>query len=405
MVDAIQCAERARSALNSDAAPDWKRAAEACSAFAELQLEPGLPLDFMPDDMRQRLDAELAAVNRILADYPNKTAEDYQRLGPAEVHRVLEACEAASESIIETELDRIIAALEAGMSQLPVEEIHQARRHRELMIPRLIRVLREVTAAARTDGTVAEGNAHFFAVLLLTEFGADEAFPAIREAVSLPGELPFDLFGDFITGLLSRVLARFAADSLEVLDEMILDTALNEYVRWEAAEAYLYLLQSGRLTREETVARLRGHLIRAIDQGDNDLASGLVCVFIDMGPMEAAEDIKEAFNRRLVDTALVGWSSVEESIAEGEAGAQGELQGFTKIGIDDTIAELEKWASFREERRLPPDPPPTPHFDFDREVLELASATIVSDTPRVGRNQSCPCGSGKKFKKCCGSRY
>jgi hypothetical protein len=26
---------------------------------------------------------------------------------------------------------------------------------------------------------------------------------------------------------------------------------------------------------------------------------------------------------------------------------------------------------------------------------------IVHDTPRVGRNDLCPCGSGKKFKKCC----
>jgi len=23
--------------------------------------------------------------------------------------------------------------------------------------------------------------------------------------------------------------------------------------------------------------------------------------------------------------------------------------------------------------------------------------------PKVGRNELCPCGSGKKFKKCCGS--
>jgi uncharacterized protein len=22
--------------------------------------------------------------------------------------------------------------------------------------------------------------------------------------------------------------------------------------------------------------------------------------------------------------------------------------------------------------------------------------------PKVGRNETCPCGSGKKFKKCCG---
>lgn len=29
-------------------------------------------------------------------------------------------------------------------------------------------------------------------------------------------------------------------------------------------------------------------------------------------------------------------------------------------------------------------------------------APIVNDTPRVGRNDECPCGSGKKYKKCCG---
>ncbi|MDR0339929.1 MAG: SEC-C domain-containing protein [Desulfovibrio sp.] len=25
------------------------------------------------------------------------------------------------------------------------------------------------------------------------------------------------------------------------------------------------------------------------------------------------------------------------------------------------------------------------------------------ETPKVGRNDECPCGSGKKYKKCCGS--
>ena len=29
--------------------------------------------------------------------------------------------------------------------------------------------------------------------------------------------------------------------------------------------------------------------------------------------------------------------------------------------------------------------------------------TVRRDTPKVGRNDPCPCGSGKKFKKCCGA--
>jgi hypothetical protein len=32
----------------------------------------------------------------------------------------------------------------------------------------------------------------------------------------------------------------------------------------------------------------------------------------------------------------------------------------------------------------------------------MVSGTIRRVEPKVGRNGSCPCGSGKKFKKCCG---
>jgi len=32
----------------------------------------------------------------------------------------------------------------------------------------------------------------------------------------------------------------------------------------------------------------------------------------------------------------------------------------------------------------------------------LAEKPIVREEPKVGRNDPCPCGSGKKYKKCCG---
>jgi SEC-C motif-containing protein len=32
----------------------------------------------------------------------------------------------------------------------------------------------------------------------------------------------------------------------------------------------------------------------------------------------------------------------------------------------------------------------------------LATKTFVRDQPKVGRNDPCPCGSNKKYKKCCG---
>lgn len=33
---------------------------------------------------------------------------------------------------------------------------------------------------------------------------------------------------------------------------------------------------------------------------------------------------------------------------------------------------------------------------------QIINDPIVRDTPKVGRNEPCPCNSGKKFKKCCG---
>jgi SEC-C motif-containing protein len=35
--------------------------------------------------------------------------------------------------------------------------------------------------------------------------------------------------------------------------------------------------------------------------------------------------------------------------------------------------------------------------------LERAGKTVRYETPKPGRNDPCPCGSGKKYKKCCGA--
>jgi uncharacterized protein len=31
------------------------------------------------------------------------------------------------------------------------------------------------------------------------------------------------------------------------------------------------------------------------------------------------------------------------------------------------------------------------------------ASTLRREAPKVGRNDDCPCGSGRKFKKCCGA--
>jgi hypothetical protein len=308
----------------------------------------------------------------------------------------------SDEPILEgdADLDQIIADLDLAHRELPVEAIHEARRYRSAIVPKLIEVLQKASAEARS-GEKPEGQAPFFALFLLTEFQAKEALPAILEAVSLPGELPFDIFGDAITSVLARVLAAFVGNQHEVLDQLIRDQGLNQYVRWEAAQAYLLLVRDGLLTRLEAVQHLQQHLREAIQHDDYAIAGPLVSQLTRLAPKEAYDDIVEAYQRDLVETILVGLNDVEKNIAEGEAGFRRWQARCEPTGIADTIAELETWAAFRKE------PPPRPSAQPPLPRIAPPSGLFPppeSPARRIGRNEPCPCGSGKKFKKCCGSR-
>jgi preprotein translocase subunit SecA len=35
--------------------------------------------------------------------------------------------------------------------------------------------------------------------------------------------------------------------------------------------------------------------------------------------------------------------------------------------------------------------------------VQLPKVTVRRETPKVGRNEPCPCGSGKKYKNCHGA--
>lgn len=115
------------------------------------------------------------------------------------------------EGLASAELDSLIAALDAAASRLPEGAILRLRELRDVAVPRLVEVLRNVAALAR-QGRPPAGHAHFFALFLLAEFRAKEALPAILEAMSLPGDLPFDLFGDAVHETLAPVVADLADD-------------------------------------------------------------------------------------------------------------------------------------------------------------------------------------------------
>ncbi len=65
-----------------------------------------------------------------------------------------------------------------------------------------------------------------------------------------------------------------------------------------------------------------------------------------------------------------------------------DLSEYERIEILDTISVIEDPAGFKQRTRE------------QLERLEPIFETVFSK-PKIGRNDPCPCGSGKKYKKCC----
>ncbi len=63
-----------------------------------------------------------------------------------------------------------------------------------------------------------------------------------------------------------------------------------------------------------------------------------------------------------------------------------------KDGVDfKSIRQMKKWMKAHEAELKAEQAGGVPKVE-----------TVVHEGPRIGRNDPCPCGSGKKYKKCCG---
>ena len=72
---------------------------------------------------------------------------------------------------------------------------------------------------------------------------------------------------------------------------------------------------------------------------------------------------------------------------------------------EDTVGEVEFIARYRE-KDLSREHHERGHFKRENERWYFTNGTMVKSKPaisnKIGRNAPCPCGSGLKYKKCCG---
>jgi preprotein translocase subunit SecA len=81
---------------------------------------------------------------------------------------------------------------------------------------------------------------------------------------------------------------------------------------------------------------------------------------------------------------------------------QKESFGLFNVMLDRIREQTVEYLFRIQAPRRPPPPPPEAQAVRDERSARPASRPQPASVTKIGRNDPCPCGSGKKFKKCCG---
>ena len=107
------------------------------------------------------------------------------------------------------------------------------------------------------------------------------------------------------------------------------------------------------------------------------MGGGLVSASTDLYPEELMPDIRRAFAADLVEETYIDLPWVERVLATGKNECLARMRSSPRYRLlSDAIDAMQWWACFD-------SPPPS------------------EPQKKVGRNDPCPCGSGRKYKHCC----
>jgi hypothetical protein len=282
-------------------------------------------------------------------------------------------------------IEDIIHELERNRGRFPRRALQAAIEQREAMTPVLLQALAD--AADDPEGLEARPDDMLFiyAMYLLAQFREPAAYPLVLRFFSLPGEISLELTGDVVTEDLDRILASICDGDLDPLLKMIESPQINEWVRGSCLYALRALVAEEALERTAAIQVLFG-LFQRLPRSQHQIWSNLAAVATDLGAVELLSQIDQAFADGRIDPMYISRDYVHEAIGLDPAEELHRLKeryGF----IRDTIAEMEHWATFK------PQEAPAPKASLP--------GLPVRKAPKIGRNDPCPCGSGKKYKKCC----
>ncbi|MDP3071442.1 MAG: SEC-C metal-binding domain-containing protein [Opitutaceae bacterium] len=197
---------------------------------------------------------------------------------------------------------------------------------------------------------------------------------------------------DYVSDAVASALGRIGPAALAVASQALCEISLGNFARHGAKDALVGIGRRHPAARAECVAAIAAVLARP-EVNDGFTNAVLVSGLLDLKAVEAAEVIERAFRDGRVDESICGdWED-----------AQIELGLKTRREHPPKPNQLmEMGRQMREAMGLRPlDEYGTVESDGWRGPPESPSLPVRA-APKVGRNEPCPCGSGKKFKKCCG---
>lgn len=334
------------------------------------------------------------------------------------------------------------------MGELPREALLAASEQRAELIPRLLEYLESVAGQGDEIPEGQRADLVFFAFYLLAQFRESKALPVMLRIVSASPRTVNRLLGYVVSESLARILASAMAGAansesatgdgcdMSPLKQVIENTAVHPHVRSSCLTCLTILVFHGFLTRKTLVSYFEKLFNGRLEPQHNPVWDGLVsnCIIAGTAGLEAS--VLEVFDRGLLTDSFMGRERLTAMLQE----HPGDLRfpSYESFAlIDDCVAEFEGWASFNSSRppeklaeRAPvgsnaepedvqrvsrpwparkPNPQTRRSTQLPGRQRPFQSASpgkpaqpLVRQHPKVGRNDPCPCGSGRKYKKCCG---
>ena len=249
---------------------------------------------------------------------------------------------------------------------------------------RLLSKLRSLCANL-ADGDREGGDALFYLVHLFAEKRDVRAYGPL--CARLAQERDVDIWlGDAVSDTLPGVLiALYDGDLAPVLD--VIDSRVtDEAVRGAALEAFGFLVRcENAMADDEARAVLRRVLDEAKPRERAWLWVAWALTTARLGFADLSSEAARLFSKHWIDDELLTIQEFHALLGRARAAPREMFADEGLSPFDSTVAMLDRSAAPEDE-------------DTDAPATGAPHVNPVRD---VGRNDPCPCGSGKKFKKCC----